>query len=271
MKVIVAGFPKTGTKTINTVLTEFGYKVYDYPENAFDYGDDWGRIFKEGWSVSDFQRMYRDVDAVVDVPCSYFWEEIHKAFPDAKIILSIRENEEAWLKSLENQMKMIDFNMLGLMQHLSPTFRKLERNMDLNFSPAMFGISDIRDIGRKPYNKELLKLKYRAHNAHVIQNAPSDKLLIYKVTDGWDPICKFLGVPVPNKPFPHKNKGGKYVIDIINSHPYARKMEKELLLSLLASATMIGIGGYMVYKIGFSNLRETSMNLFTSAQSYFCE
>lgn len=88
MKVIVAGMSKTGTKTMNAALSKLGYKVYDFIENAYYLGDDWAKIFNQGWTTEDFKRMYDDVDAVVDVPAFYFWEEIHKAFPDAKVFSS---------------------------------------------------------------------------------------------------------------------------------------------------------------------------------------
>lgn len=85
MKVIVAGFPKTGTKTMNSALTKMGYKVYDVMENVYLLHEDWSKIFEHGWTSEDFKQMYDGVDAVVDIPCCYFWEEIHKAFPDAKV------------------------------------------------------------------------------------------------------------------------------------------------------------------------------------------
>ncbi|XP_077972583.1 uncharacterized protein LOC144411647 [Styela clava] len=187
MKVIVAGFSKTGTKTLNSALTKLGYTVYDYPENAFILGDDWEKIQKYGWTTADFKRMYENVDVVMDAPCCCFWEEIHKAFPDAKIILSIRDSDEQWLKSLEKQMLSSEGNWaVKLMTYLSPTYRSIMNKTALPTSLIMFGVDDIRAICYKPYNRDLFKLKYRAHNAYVLQNAPPDKLLVYKVTEGWE-------------------------------------------------------------------------------------
>lgn len=85
MKVIVAGYPKTGTKSLNAALTKLGYKVYDSPENAYLLEKEWTKIMSEGWTTGDFRRMYENVDAVTDIPAAYFWEEIHKAFPEAKV------------------------------------------------------------------------------------------------------------------------------------------------------------------------------------------
>ena len=86
MKVIVAGFSKTGTKTMNFALTQLGYKVYDLVDHFWFHEKFWVKIFKDGGTIEDFKEMYRDVDAVVDVPACVFWEEIAQAFPDAKVI-----------------------------------------------------------------------------------------------------------------------------------------------------------------------------------------
>ena len=85
MKIIVAGFAKCGTKTLAAALRKLGYKVYDFMENYEFLGEEWSRIFKHGATVEGFREMYKDVDAVTDLPCAFYWEQLHKAFPDAKV------------------------------------------------------------------------------------------------------------------------------------------------------------------------------------------
>ena len=68
MKVIVAGFPKTGTKSINAALTELGYNVYDYLEHYLYHYDEWKKNFNGDGTIDDFRNMYKDVDAIVDIP-----------------------------------------------------------------------------------------------------------------------------------------------------------------------------------------------------------
>ena len=62
-----------------------GYNVYDFLEQYKYQGKEWMKIFKHGGTTEDFRRMFENVDAVTDVPACYFWDEIHKAFPDAKV------------------------------------------------------------------------------------------------------------------------------------------------------------------------------------------
>jgi len=85
MKIIVASYPKTGTKSIAYALKYLGYNVYDYLEHFWYHEKEWKEICIHGSSVDTFKKMYSDVDAVVDLPAFYFWEEIHEAFPDAKV------------------------------------------------------------------------------------------------------------------------------------------------------------------------------------------
>lgn len=86
MKVIVAGYPKTGTKTMVAALEQLGYTVFDYMENYEFLGEDWVRIMENGVKEGDFRRMYSRVDACTDMPCCFYWEEILREFPDAKVI-----------------------------------------------------------------------------------------------------------------------------------------------------------------------------------------
>ena len=85
MKVIFAGYSKCGTKTMAEALRILGYNVYDFMENYEYLGDKWMKIFKEGGTKDDFYEMYKDVDAVTDMPAFYFWNQILEAFPDAKV------------------------------------------------------------------------------------------------------------------------------------------------------------------------------------------
>ena len=85
MKVIVAGMPKTGTKTMNEALKILGFSTYDFPEHYWYLHDEWMKIFKEGGTKEDFRKMYENVDACMDVPSCHYWEEIYEAFPESKV------------------------------------------------------------------------------------------------------------------------------------------------------------------------------------------
>ena len=105
MKIICAGLSKTGTKSLAKALRILGFTVFDFDEHdhchhkCFD-------IYCEGKSP-DFASMYKDVDAVTDLPPAFWFEEIYRAFPDVKVILSMRDNEEVWAHSWAKQNELI--------------------------------------------------------------------------------------------------------------------------------------------------------------------
>ena len=85
MKIIAAGYSKTGTKSLTVALNQLGYNVYDMLEHFWYHGKEWQKLLIDGGSVEDFKEMYKNVDAAVDVPVFCFWRQIHEAFPDAKV------------------------------------------------------------------------------------------------------------------------------------------------------------------------------------------
>ncbi|XP_078495791.1 uncharacterized protein LOC108950450 [Ciona intestinalis] len=247
MKVIYAGYSKTGTKSMTAAFMELNYKTFDWLENSYYLGKDWRRILKEGGTVEDFRRMYEGVDAVVDAPCNLFWKELLEAFPEAKIVFAMRD-EETLVKSLMNQIRTAENNtMYTIMQMLSLSgwnhFTFTESTLQLlisakrNWPWSKFQLSPLV-IGRN----------YRTHNAYLLQNAPKDKLLIFNVKEGWEPLCEFLGEKVPNKPFPHANIGASLIKDYMENHPIMIRMMRETMFSL-GVLTLIGAyGGYKVYQ-----------------------
>ena len=71
---------------MNVALQMLGYTVFNLTSNFLHLRKQWEKIFLTGGTTKDFYEMFKDVDAVVDLPCAYFWDEIYKAFPDAKVM-----------------------------------------------------------------------------------------------------------------------------------------------------------------------------------------
>lgn len=241
MKVIVAGLPKTGTKSMAAAFNDLGYKVCDGMDHHHFHMGKWDRIFHEGPKTKYFKEMYEDYDVVSDVPACAYWQEIHKAFPEAKIIFSERPSEDDWFKSWENQIRSCNAILFSLMWILSPTFNKFYAHAVMMLE--LITGSPFKRHWFKPAedDERLIRLWYRRHNAHVLHNALKDKMLIYNVKDGWKPLCNFLDVPVPTTPFPHCNKKGEIVDQMIATHPMFQKIKLEMLLSSLCFLSVVVI------------------------------
>lgn len=236
MKVILVGISKCGTKSMATAFEQLGLKNYDYPEQFMFQRDDWLKIFKRGGTKEDFRRMFANCDSVTDSPACYFWYEILQAYPDAKLVLTQRSNEDEWYKSFYKQMDKMKPVFTPLMM-LSPTnrdhLRYVEEQCKYSMGHNCLYVSNI--------NETLCKQTYRRHIAYVLQNAPKDQLLVYSLDQGWDPLCKFLDVPVPDKPFPHRNKQGSIVKEVMETHEMFVRIKNEILVygSLLLALVVV--------------------------------
>jgi len=271
MKVIVAGASKTGTTSITFALKTLGFNVYSYLDNFFNLRDEREKIYSVGGTTQDFYEMFKDVDAVVDIPCFHFWDEIHKAFSDAKIILTMRDDEESWSKSLEKQLQVESTPFFHCMTFFSPTFRKFQ-NFHVKTITTIFGTYphfNFFTLFKGPQiNMTLFCKAYRRNNAHILQAASKDKLLIYNVKEGWKPLCKFLETEIPDQPFPHENIAGEETAKRLRSHPYFKRCVHETIfvMFLLSLCTGFGIYKFVKYRHSIFLLDASSFTVFKLSQ-----
>jgi len=192
LKVIGAGFGRTGTLSLKLALEQLGFgpchhmiEVLAHPEQvplwtaAADGRPDWDAIFKG----------YR---STVDWPTATFYREVAEAYPDAKVILTERD-PESWFRSTQATIFARD---------LPPDSEDPWRRMVFKVVAALFD-------GRM-HDKEKLISVYQAHNARVREVIPPERLLVYQVTEGWGPLCDFLGVPAPEAPMPKVNTSEEF-------------------------------------------------------------
>lgn len=242
------GLSKTGTKTMNAALARLGYKNYDFDYAAYYLYDDWRKIINEGGTKEDFYRMYKDVDACTDLPACHFWPELLEAFPDAKLVYTVRE-EESWVKSAIKQAAEINANIpLIVLGFFSPTARAFCRFLN-DCTRGLYGLpTSMTFIGPvSGLSSSILRKVYREHKANVMMNAPKDRMITYSVKEGWEPLCKFLGTPIPDIPFPHKNPGGSVIDEFMVESPMFQQMKKEAPMYLALYIAIIAIVVYLFF------------------------
>ena len=201
MKVICAGLAKTGTTSPAKALQVLGYNVYDFKEHYEFHLQQWLDSFETD-RHPNFKEIYHGVDAVTDVPPAFWFEEISVDFPEAKVILTVRDSEDAWLKSWTENLQLISefFTAKFYTRPLFivvPWMRKMKRFLD-TLHQAIYGSFN-------PEATALYRVKYRQHNERVQAVIPAEKLLVFNVKQGWKPLCEFLGCEVPSTPFPRVN------------------------------------------------------------------
>jgi hypothetical protein len=176
MKVICAGLSKTGTKSLASALRTLGYSVHDVDEHWTFHMDTYIQAL-ESTKMPDFAAMYANVDAVTDSPANHFVEEIFQAFPDAKVLLMLRDDEDVWLKSY---IETIDVWIASIQPWwfifgfvFTPTGRKWRRLLD-NEHTKIWKSANKKDSD----SKEVFKSVYREHNERIRAVIPRDKHLI---------------------------------------------------------------------------------------------
>jgi len=199
MKVICAGLAKTGTTSLAKALQVLGYNVYDFQEHYEIHFQQWLDSFETD-RHPNFKEIYQGVDTVTDVPPAFWFEEISADFPEAKVILTVRDSEDAWLKSWKEHLqlgsKMLPF-YVRILFYIVPWMKKTKHFFDTSHH-AIYGSFN-------PEATALYRVKYRQHNERVQAVIPAEKLLVFNVKQGWKPLCEFLGCDVPSTPFPRVN------------------------------------------------------------------
>ena len=242
MKIICAGLSKTGTTSLAKALQVLGYNVYDFQEHYEFHLQQWLDSFETD-RHPNFKEIYEGVDAVTDVPPAFWFEEISADFPEAKVILTVRDSEDAWLKSWKEHLQLA----LGFFARfytkplfiIVPWMRKAKRFFD-TLHQAIYGSFN-------PEATALYRVKYRQHNERVQAVIPAEKLLVFNVKQGWKPLCEFLGCDVPSTPFPRVNVAHS---DIKKEMSQFGKTERSIayviffILVLLAAAFAVRIISY---------------------------
>jgi hypothetical protein len=231
MKIIGAGQARTGTASLREALIQLGYgpcyhmiEVMKSQERiAF-----WQRV-AAGEQVN-WLKHFSDFNSGVDVPPSLYYKELMAAYPDAKIILTVRDDAERWYDSMFDGLFFSNSITNGWRRYVIPPYT---RYTDMVKAVLWNGFFEGRFA-----EKDYAMTAYEKHNAEVIAYVPADRLLVFNVKEGWGPLCKFLDAPVPaGVPFPHTND---------------RRMVKamQVILNFLMFAIPFGLLGILTWLVG---------------------
>jgi Sulfotransferase domain len=214
IQLIGAGLPRTGTLTQKMALEELGLGPCYHWVNVIadlDQVELW-------WSAMDGKPIWDDVFAgqlsTVDWPGGYFYRELLDAYPDAKVLLSVRDPEK-WELSFRDTIWTMSHG-----ETLMPLLARSRALIDprwhryLELVDRMFWGPDgtFKDGHNTP---ELMIAQMERHNDEVKRVVPSDRLLVWEVGEGWGPLCEFLELPVPDAPLPHANERDAFVERVV--------------------------------------------------------
>ncbi len=205
LKIIGVGFGRTGTASTYAALNQLGfpcYHMYEVIENKANKGhlDFWNNAANlPADTAHDWHRVFANYTAAVDNPAACVWRQLLLAYPDAKVLLTLHpKGADAWYDSTIDTIYFSKSSwQFRLLSWIAPFPRKM-RNMCNKL------IWDRAHRGTMADRGEALGF-YHDHIDQVKATVPPEKLLVYSVDQGWEPLCRFLEVPVPAAPFPNVN------------------------------------------------------------------
>lgn len=198
--------------SLKAALEELGFDPCYHMSEVFENPD-----HIETWDAAanghpvNWEHFLGNYKATVDWPGCTFYKDMMEEFPDAKILLSVRDPER-WYESVSNtiyNVRRLSTNSplsAGIFPIAGMFAPHVKRGAQMVNTLIWDGTFDGRFEDRR-YAIEV----FERHNKEVIESVPEDRLLVYEVKEGWEPLCEFLEVEVPvDKPFPHLNDSGNF-------------------------------------------------------------
>jgi hypothetical protein len=191
LTVIGAGFPRTGTASLKVALEQLGFGPCYHMSEVFPRPDHY-QLWADAAAGKkvEWSKIFDGFGSTTDAPACHFYKEIAAYYPEAKVLLSVRDPDR-WFESTQSTI-------------LSPAIMGRFRDMP----PVLMAM--MHKIGWHPEDPEVHDKKHMVsrmltHNEEVKRVIPAERLLVFEAAQGWGPLCQFLGVPVPDEPFPHVN------------------------------------------------------------------
>jgi Sulfotransferase domain len=194
LSVINAGFGRTGTMSIKMALEKLGVGPCHHMETVFN--DPLQLPFWQKATNGEYinwDDVFNGYKSAVDWPSAHYWKELAEFYPDSKVLLSIR-SPERWWESYSSTIKQL----LERMDEIPEEYPRLVLEManKIITEQTFEGVTS---------NKEHVLAAFEKRINDVKRVIPVHRLLLFDVTEGWPPLCEFLGVPIPESVFPHSN------------------------------------------------------------------
>jgi hypothetical protein len=194
LKVIGSGLGRTGTKSMQTALNMLGFGPCHHMSEMFPHPEFFPKWIAAAKGAKNWDELFEGYQSMVDWPGVTYWRELVAYYPLAKVVHTVRDPEQ-WFESTQATI----FSPSNLERVLQPgPMTEFFEGLFADLMPHMNDRAWMLDF-------------YQRHDAEVRATVPKDRLLIYPVGSGWKPLCDFLGVEVPEEPFPSENSRTDFV------------------------------------------------------------
>jgi len=204
LEVIGVGWGRTGTFSLKNALETLGFgKCYHMTEVLANERDDvsmWEQVIDNGPStaagVESLEQIFDGYHSCTDWPAVAFWETLFEMNPHAKFVLTVRDPED-WYTSVQGSIGDFLEKTLAHADTSSRQYRQCAMSARLPCGgKTLMDVFKSRDLATKSFSDHMERVK---------ETIPESQLLIFRPEDGWQALCNFLNVPIPNQPFSHRD------------------------------------------------------------------
>jgi len=192
LKIVGTGLGRTGTKSLHSALSMLGFGPCHHMVEVFAHPESAKLWIEAAKGRPDWEAIFSGYHSVVDYPGAQFWRELVAYYPQAKVLHTIRDPDQ-WFESTQATIFAPD----GPAANPGPMSEFFNIFLD-TFGPHLHDRAFMTDYFRK-------------HTREVVRTIPAERILVYEVSQGWGPLCEFLGVPLPREPFPSENTRADFI------------------------------------------------------------
>ncbi|OJJ43595.1 hypothetical protein ASPZODRAFT_73923 [Penicilliopsis zonata CBS 506.65] len=212
MKILALSMPRTGTMSMQTALETLGFGPTIHGFNQWMHVQD-TRMWQEGLEAKfflpsqakmkpfgrqEFDQLLGYYEIASDFPSIAFAEELIAAYPEAKVVI-VERDVDAWYESFHDSFIKYMFSVAVSAFVRLDTQMYTFQEMTNTWVRGKFRANSRREL------EQNARKVYRQHYETIRRVTPRERLLDFKLEDGWEPLCAFLGKDVPDVPFPRVN------------------------------------------------------------------
>jgi len=194
LRIVGSGLGRTGTKSMQTALNMLGFGPCHHMIEVFQHPETMALWIEASKGKDVWDEIFKDYHSAVDYPTAAYWRELADKYPDAKVLHTTRDPDQ-WYDSAHSTI-------------LSPDSPATRPGSGLQ---AEFFASFAGPVREHMADRAFMTDYFRRHDAEVKAKIAPERLLIYKLGSGWEPLCAFLDVPAPNEPYPSENARAEFI------------------------------------------------------------
>jgi hypothetical protein len=211
LKIVGSGLGRTGTKSMQTALSMLGLGPCHHMVEVFMHPESMALWVEASKGKDVWDEIFKDYQSAVDYPVAAYWREVAAKYPDAKVLHTTRDPD-----------KWYDSASTTIFAQTSPAIQGAA-GLQAEFFASFTGPMRVHMADRA-----WMTDYFRQHDAEVKAAIAPERLLVYEVGSGWEPLCAFLGVPVPTEPYPTENSRAEFIARAQASRGDTARMAAEL-------------------------------------------